>query len=461
MSDKAFQIIGAYYGNEREYSSAMQKMEHYAYFKWDKIQVNHETFPSSTASDDTEYLTLVYLNAEGIHVLSCPENETVYYGNHGTELLLRDCSKCILEHIEPLSWKKEAEGLETPWAGALRAALAYMGESCTYEQIMGMSGVCYRVCFTDVWDYSCTDALVAYDYAVPLYSAVGYDFRMVERLGKKERKAERQAIMEDIQGGRPVLAINLRVAPEWGIITGYTDNGNRFLCRTYFDQEIFDAFELQCAGESEESRGQENLQMQADRRMVYEENGGYLFSDFWPFLITHFGEKGERKPDADILKTSLSILIESFEAEECRGYHQGRDAYRAWIRGLSREEDFRLEHDRENVLRRLSVNDSMLGTLIDCRRAAAVWLGENLTLVPEAGIEQLEKIADNCRTIADKASEFRNKICRSSVCEITYNSVKTAGASTPTLRKEQIALLEQALVLEEENCRLARSVLQV
>ena len=450
VSDKAFQIIGAYYGNGREYSSAMQKMEHYAYFKWDKIQVNHETFPSSTASDDTEYLTLVYLNAEGIHALSCPENETVYYGNHGTELLLRDCAKCVLEHIEPLSWKKEAEGLETPWADALRGALAYMGEPYTYEQIMGMSGACYRVCFTDVWDYSCTDALVAYDYAVPLYSAVGYDFRMAERLGKQERKAERQAIMEDIQRGRPVLAINLRVAPEWGIITGYTDNGNRFLCRTYFDQEIFDAFELQGAEESQE-----------DRRMVYEENGGYLFSDFWPFLITHFGEKGERKSDADILKTSLAILIESFEAEECRGYHQGRDAYRAWIRGLSREEDFRLEHDRENVLRRLSVNDSMLGTLIDCRRAAAVWLGENLSAVSEAGRERMEKIADNCRTIADKASEFRNKICRSSVCEIAYNSVKTAGASTPTLRKEQIALLEQALVLEEENCRLARSVLQV
>ena len=67
---------------------------------------------------------------------------------------------------------------------------------------------------------------MAYDYAVPLYSAVGYDFRMAERLGKQERKAERQAIMEGIQRGRPVLAINLRVAPEWGVITGYTDNGN-------------------------------------------------------------------------------------------------------------------------------------------------------------------------------------------------------------------------------------------
>lgn len=465
-ADNAFQIIGAYYGNAKDYSPAMQKMEHYAYFKWDRIPVNHETFPSSTASDDTEYLTVIYLNEKGIHVLSCPENDAIYYGNHGTELLLRDWSKCILEDIGLLTWERGFQGLESPWAGALQAALAYMGEPYSYDQIMGMSGACYRICFTDVWDYSCTDALVAYDYAAPLYSAIGYGFRMVERLEKQERKAERQAIMDDIQKGRPVLAINLRVAPEWGVITGYTDNGNRFLCRTYFDSQVFDALEQEDgsgqAGDESPADGaiQAGNKEQTDRRMVYEENGGYLFSDFWPFLIAHFGEKGERKSFMDILKTSLSVLIDSFEAEENRGYHQGKDAYKAWIRGLSKEEDFRLEHDRENAERRLSVNDAMLGTLIDSRRAAAAWLRENLALVPEMVREDLAKIADSYQAIADRASAFRHKICRFGMNEIAYNTVKAAGASTPELRREQTALLEQALALEEENCQLARSVLQ-
>ena len=436
--DRDFQIMGAYYGNGKEYVSAMGKMEHYAYFKWDKIPVNHETFPSSTGSDDTEYLTLIYLNREGIHVLSCPENGTIYYGNHGTRLLLQDDSKCILEHVRPLSWEEGAEGLECPWAGALHAALSCMGEPYTYEQIMGMSGACYRVCFTDVWDFSCTDALVAFDYATPLYSAIGYGFHMVERLEKQDRKVERQAIMEDIRKGKPVLAINLRVAPEWGVITGYTHNGNRFLCRTYFDREVFDALEEQ------------------ERR----ENGGYLYSDFWPFLIAHFGEKEEGKSPMDILKTSLAILIDSFEAEECRGYHQGRDAYRAWIKGLSKEEDFQLEHHLENVQRRLSVNDSMLGTLLDSRRAAAAWLRENLSLVPGTGKEHLEKIAENYQAIADQVSAFRRKICVSSGCEIRYNTTKAAGVSSPGLRREQIRLLEHAIVLEEENCQLAQQVLK-
>ena len=408
-------------------------------------------------------------------MLSCPENQAVYYGNHGTRLVLGDDSKCILENVRPLSWEKGAEGLESPWAGALQAALAYMGEPYTYEQIMGMSGACYRTCFTDVWDYSCTDALVAYDYATPLYSAIGYGCRMVERLEKQERKAERQAIMEDIRRGRPVLAINLRVAPEWGVITGYTDNGNRFLCRTYFDQEVFDALESQMGGELKDGSGtarkdgqgqtdgdaRMKRRAQSDYEKVFEENGGYLYSDFWPFLIAHFGEKGEGKSPMDILKASLAALIGSFEAEESRGYHQGRDAYRAWIKGLSREEDFRLEQDRENVQRRLSVNDSMLGTLVDSRRAAAAWLRENLSLVPETGRERLERMADNCQAIADGAAAFRTRLSRSSVCEIAYNTVKASGASTSGLRREQIALLEQALSLEEENCQLAREVLGI
>lgn len=459
--DRAFRIVGAYYGNEKEYSSAMQKMEHYEYFKWDRIPVNHEAFPSSTASDDTEYLTLIYLNGEGIHVISCPENDAIYYGNHGTQLMLRDRSRCILEEIKRLSWEGGREGMECPWAGALQASLAYMGEPYTYEQIMGMSGACYRVCFVDVWDYSCTDALVAFDYATPLYGAIGYGFRLVERLEKRERKAERQAIMEDIRRGRPVLAINLRVAAEWGIITGYVDNGNRFLCRTYFDQEVFDALEGRGGQGQTDSRELSMKQMQEDRKEVFEENKGYLFSDFWPFLILHFGEKGEPKRPVDILKTSLATLIASFQGEEHCGYHQGKDAYRAWIDGLSREEDFRLADDRENVMRRLTVNDDMLGALIDARSAAAAWLRENLSVIPQTGRGHLAKIAENCRTIADELSAFQHRIGHASESEITHNTVKAAGASTSALRKEQIALLERASVLEEESCRLAGLLLEL
>lgn len=454
-------VIGAYYGNEKSCTCVMGKLEHYQYFKWDRIMVNHETFPSDTASDDTEYLTLIYLNPEGIQVVSCPENETLYYGENRTRFVLRDHSGWILKDIMRLAWEK---GMECPWAGSLYAALRYLGEPYTYQQIMGMSGACYRICFTDVWDFSCTDALVAFDYLEPLSKALGYAFRMADRLEKQERKAERMSIMEDIQNGRPVLAINLRVAPEWGIITGYTDGGSRFLCRTYFDKEVFDALEAGKAQNPEEGKAQNPEGRKAQNPQesrALGENGGYLFSDFWPFLILHFGKKKETPPPLAILKASLEVLVRAFHAGKSRGYYQGREAYEAWMRGLLEEADFDLENDREKVLRRLSVNDNMLCHLIDSRQAAACWLKENIALLDGKEKEALGGIAKNCQKIADMALTFREKVGRLSACEIQYNTICFFGADTPVLRREQAKLLGAALKLEEESSNLAGGILEM
>lgn len=445
-----FQIIGAWYGNEKAFSSAMQKMKHYEYFNWDKIPVNQETFPSDTASDDTEYLTLVYLNKEGIHVISCPENEAVYYGNHRTALYLENRRACILKGIRRLSW---GEGMDCTWAGALHAALQYMGENYSYHQIMGMSGACWRVCFTEVWDYSCTDALVAVDYATPLFKSLGYSFRMADRVEKQERKVERLAVMEDIRSGKPVLAINLRVAPEWGVITGYIEEGARFLCRTYFDGEIF-----------EKLKQAESPAQREDKRIVFEENQGYLFNDSWPFLLLHFGHKEEAPSSLEALRTSLSMLTASFRGEKTRGYYQGKEAYEAWIKGLAAEADFRLDSDRENVLRKLCVNDSMLVNLIDARKSAACYLEEAVTLLPDGSRQHLEKIGANCQSLSGMLTAFRDKnSAAADACSLTYNTDVTFGAVVSKLgemRREQTALLEKALLLEEENCRLAELILE-
>ena len=184
------------------------------------------------------------------------------------------------------------------------------------------------------------------------------------------------------------------------------------MCRTYFDRAVFDALE------------QEDCQDPEERRMVFEDNEGYLFSDNWPFLILHF-------------------------------------AYEEWIRGLSEEEDFCLERDRDKVLRRLDVNDSMLCQLADSRRAAASWLRENIPLLQEEERGDLERAADNCQAIADRIRAFRNRVNDSSACAIAYNGVNAFGVSTRELRREQTRLLTYALSLEEENCALAGKLLEI
>ena len=435
-NDTTFKIIGAYYGNEKEYNSAMQKMEHYEYFKWDAIHVNHETFPSNTGSDDVEYLSLIYLNKSGIHCISCAENDTLYYADNRTSLYLKDTSCCILPDIIRLNWE---EGMDCPWAGALYASLEFMGEKYTYEQIMGLSGACYRVCFVDVWDWSCTDALVSFDYSSVFFKAIGYEQVWAERLEKGVRKAERQFIVKDIQNGKPVIAINLRVAPEWGVITGYLNNGNEFLCRIYFDKGIFEEHDY-------------------DKDFL-KDTGGYLSNDYWPFLITHFGEKTQAPSAYDNLIASLKSLVDSFNAQQNRGYHQGKDAYESWIRGLSHEADFTNFNDKDSVFRRLGVNDSMLLCLIDARRCAGAYLRENVCLLSGDSQNLLIKIANNFDIITKTLSDFRFKIKFDDKIEITYNMIKANGVSTSELRQEQIVLLQDILKLEQDNMEYTKQII--
>lgn len=209
--------------------------------------------------------------------------------------------------------------MDCTWAGAVYAALRYMGEAYTYEQIMGMSGACYRIAFAEVWDWSATDALVAFDYASTLFSAIGYEPIWVDRIDKDDRSEERRSIVADIANGKPVIAINPRVAPEWGVITGYSENG------------------------------------------------------------------------LDNLIASLHTLVASFEGEYSNGYFQGAQAYERWIAGLRDDRLWDQANTKDDVDRRLAVNDYMLLNLIDARRCAAAYLSESVPLLADERANLLTK----------------------------------------------------------------------
>jgi transcriptional regulator with XRE-family HTH domain len=350
VAKKDFEIVGAYYGIREKYKSVMDKMQHYEYFNWNEIHVNHETFPSSPGVDESEYLTLVYMNSAGIHVISCEENGILRYTDDRTGMHLKNTSTCILSGIAPLSW---GNGMDCCWGGSLYTALKYMGESYTYEQIMGMSGACYRINFTEVWDWSATDALVVFDYSAILFRAIGYEQVWADRLNKDKRSSERKMIVSDIQMGKPVVAINLRVAAEWGVITGYADNGMTLYCRTYFDGDLLD-----------------------ESGKVKTDGSEYLETENWPFMLVHFGNKGKCPADKEIFKASIQALIDSFRAPCERGYWQGEEAYKKWIKGLSNDSLWDLNNARDDFYRRASVNECTLRSLIDERHCAAVYLGE-------------------------------------------------------------------------------------
>ncbi len=412
---KGLKIIGAYYGIGKNYKSVMDKMQHYEYFKWNEIHVNHETFPSSPGADEVEYLTLVYMNGTGLHVVSCEESGVLRYNDDKTGLYLKDTSSCILPGITPLSWGRN---MDCCWGGSLYAALKYMGEPYTYEQIMGMSGACYRINFTEVWDWSATDALVAFNYSDILFNAIGYEQVWSDRLDKDKRTAERKLIVSDIQMGKPVVAINLRVAAEWGVITGYADNGKTLYCRTYFDGDLLDK------NGKVKSNGDE-----------------YLKTENWPFMVVHFGKKKERPADSELLKASLQALIDSFRAPCERGYWQGEGAYKKWIEGLGNDSLWNLMDARDDFYRRASVNECTLRSLIDERRCAAIYLDE-------CGQTELSEMYQG---IHERVKSFYDKWTH------RWDKVSTSGKEW---RSEEICLLESVLETEREIAKKAERIIE-
>ncbi|MCL2517699.1 MAG: helix-turn-helix domain-containing protein [Oscillospiraceae bacterium] len=388
-----FEIIGAYYGTASSYRDCMDRIKHVAYFKWNEIPAS--AFPSRPGADELEFLTLVYLNAEGIHVVSCMENETLAY--KGTSLYLKDTSTCILPGIAPLVFDE----IPCTWVGAIHAALKYMGETYTYEQIYGMSGACFRASFCDIWDWSATDALVTYSYDMPLYDALGYEPVWANRLEKEARKAERERIVSDIRNGKPVVAINLRITHEWGVITGYKENGNVLLCRTYYD-----------------------------------DTQEYPEADNWPFLICHFGDRKEKPSDSEIFTASLRAFTESFEMRSDGGYFQGAQAYEKWIEGLQNDSLWDERSSEGDIARRFDVNLWTLFHLIDARRCAAAYLEANLH--PE--------MAQSYQNISERMNELKEAI-----------RLRTLGDSW---RAKQVEFLKWVLREEKELCRKVKGVVE-
>lgn len=239
------EIIDAIYGTQTKYYNVMNKIEHYKCFNWNEYPANHETFPSDPSSDEKDYLTFIYLNGSGIHFITCEEGESIAYTLDKNEFYRKQNDGEY--YISNVPFMPEfGNGQECSWGAALTAALQAMQIQTSYEEVMGVSGACYRLAFcSPEWDYSSVDGLVAYDYATPAYKAFGYTADFTTRVDKEERAEVRKKIVRDITNNIPVLGINLRVAPEWGVICGYKENGDSLFCRTKYDREILNSEEYE------------------------------------------------------------------------------------------------------------------------------------------------------------------------------------------------------------------------
>ena len=112
------EIVAASYGTAKAHYNAMSKIEHYKVFGWDEYRANHETFPSDPANDDSEYLTLVYLNRDGIHIITCEEGESIAYNDDKSMLYRKQrTGEAFIPNVPMLP--AFGGGWECSWAAAL------------------------------------------------------------------------------------------------------------------------------------------------------------------------------------------------------------------------------------------------------------------------------------------------------------------------------------------------------
>ncbi len=417
VTNKA-EIIAASYGTAKANYDVMYKIEHYKVFNWNEYSADHETFPSDPSNDDKDYLTFVYLNKDGIHLVTCEEGERIAYNDDKTEFFRKQISgEYFIQNVPKLP--EFGKGWECSWAAALTAALQSMDIKTTYEQVMGVSGACYRLAFLSPdWDYSSVDGLVAYDYAMPGYKAFGFSPRFAERVDKENRVEVRKTILNEISHNMPVLGINLRVAPEWGVICGYKENGAELFCRTKYD-------------------GEEDK---------------YLPMNNWPFIITYFDRKHIPPTDKENLINSLRIFIDCGKQENNRGYKMGFKAYEKWQSDLLDEKWYENNSD-EQFARRFSVNQFCTLALRDARKSAYEYLHESKLLLPEK-VDEMNQIVMLFKDISEKARQILALLHTDECLE----GEKARKFWTKEMRKEQADLLSEMLCVEREAVLIAMKI---
>lgn len=431
-------FIHAAYGNETGHFNAMGKLKHYRYFRWEHFTANHELFPSPVDSCGPDYLLLVYMNGEGIHAVSCAEGERICYSPDRKRLYAGSSlpADYIVKGVPRLGF---GNGMDCSWAGALCTALNTMGIAVTYEAVMGVSGACWRAAFSPQWDYSAADGLVAYDFAAPAFKAFGCTPVWANRLKPEERAREKRLVLESIREHRLPVAIHLRVAPEWGVVTGYLDDGAALLCRTYFDEETFTELK-------------DDPEFAADMA----QNDGYLYVDQWPYLMVRFAPTAEFPAAKTNLLASLSIRQDYMEKREARGYLLGLHALAAWRDGLL-EERWHRDAEESHIARRMSVNHFSMMALTDARRCAAGYLADSLSLLePGGGREPLANLAGLYRSMHTLLEDCFRQLPG----DDALKSLSPRQCWTRELRQKQASVLEQVMELERQAEAPVKEILE-
>ncbi len=309
--------------------------------------------------------------------------------------------KVFIDKIPQLKW---AEGTDNSFIRSAQLTLNALGENYSYEFLMGISGAAFRLHFKPDWCPSSADATIGFDVSKVLFKSLGYksELHSIDDNSFDDIKLLYKKIIAQINLGIPIIAINLKVCPEWGIITGYLKSKPGILCRTYFDK-------------TEE----------------------YSLAEHAPWLSFFVGEKGEAMNDHELFNNSLKIAVELAKTDKFEEYKSGFSAFKKWIEELNKQS----EAIKTLVFKEYEVNLTIFNYLLDSRRAAAGYL----TLMNDR-LKKGNSIIDNYKKEVELLTETQKNILPS------FNA--KANSWTADILNKQIDILSQVLKIEKNTIHL-------
>ena len=268
--------------------------------------------------------------------------------------LPKEFAEKIIEGVPVLAWGK---GKECTFAGSLEAATAATDHPYKYSDIMGWTGMAFRVrwfCGNERtrWCGSCAVGEMEEEIAHAA-RAMGWELRIELHRDEPDMSLFSPEIVASIDAGKPIPAYadNLNMA----VIYGYRDEGKTLLFRDYFKAET-------------------PLTLPAAKL-------GWL----WLFLGEFTGGLTRREALVQALKIASHNWHRGMGAEGPGKYWYGKTALTRWLDDIAQADE--LSDDERTQL--FSTSGWNFVALIDARKTAMAFLRDNSDLLEDPARQAL------------------------------------------------------------------------
>lgn len=321
----------------------------------------------------------------------------------------------MIDGIGKLDW---GIGMDNSFLACVYLLEQKFGNQLSYADLVGLSGYGFKLNFFDRYCPSSPDATLGFDSGGYLMQKLGYkvdyyylqtDKQVDDNVESMAEEGMRMLILDSIDRGWPVIAIDMIDTPEWGLITGYQNKDSDFFCRTFFDK-----------------------------------TEGYEIAQKFPWVILIIKDKLEAEIEPQY-NESLKLAKQLYETPRYDDYFSGITAVLEWIKALKDEQYY--NENANNMAEISHANWWIFVSLEIARGICSEYLSTNLE---KFGVDsdKITQLAELYRAEADLLID-------------NYDMLPNQFAQAPVpwtteLRAKQIAVMEEFLELEEKAFQIIK-----